>query len=85
MFCWTFGPVSAGKTKSDSVSLNFIFYSQKQKLTDATFPGMTLNLKKKVKSKAPNGTERFFRGGRLECTMQNVADALGEVRSEIRF
>eukprot|EP00958_Prasinococcus_capsulatus_P022229 scaffold3118_cov377-Prasinococcus_capsulatus_cf.AAC.1 len=46
---------------------------------DAAFPGLTLNLKKDVKFVDCNGQAQAVRGGRLESTMQNIADELMEV------
>lgn len=45
--------------------------------TDAILPGMILNLNKKVCHMDPlTGAELHTHGGRLECTMQNLADCL---------
>lgn len=43
---------------------------------EGALPGMILNLKKKVPVFAEDGRERYVRAGRLECTMQNLADSL---------
>lgn len=54
-------------------------------LAGGAFPGMIINLKKQIGFYDEIAhTERSVRGGRLECTMQNVADFLME-RSERRL
>lgn len=46
--------------------------------TDAVLPGMILNLKKEsVHIDVVTGVEKKCRAGRLECTMQNLADCFG--------
>jgi hypothetical protein len=46
--------------------------------TDAVLPGMILNLKKEsVHRDVVTGEEKKCRAGRLECTMQNLADCFG--------
>lgn len=46
--------------------------------TDAVLPGMILNLKKEaVHRDLVTGEEKKSRAGRLECTMQNLADCFG--------
>lgn len=46
---------------------------------DGALPGMILNLKKKVGIIGRDGRERHVQAGRLECTMQNLADSLANV------
>ena len=48
--------------------------------TDAILPGMILNLSKEVAHKDPQGSGAVLRtkAGRLECTMQNMADCFAE-------
>ena len=49
--------------------------------TDALLPGMILNTGKKMCYwDALAGEERAVPAGRLECTMQNLADVMGEAR-----
>jgi hypothetical protein len=52
--------------------------------TDAVLPGMILNLSKAVtySDAALRGAQRTLQAGRLECTMQNLADCLSERRPE---
>lgn len=51
--------------------------------TDAVLPGMILNTKKKVAyHDAWLGCEREVPAGRLECTMQNLADCLASASHE---
>lgn len=52
--------------------------------TDAVLPGMILNLSKAVtySDAAARGAHRTLQAGRLECTMQNLADCLSERRPE---
>eukprot|EP00897_Mesotaenium_endlicherianum_P008591 jgi/Mesen1/7760/ME000408S06868 len=42
----------------------------------AALPGMIMNLKKEVKFVDDQGRKHSVRAGRLECTMQNIADSL---------
>ncbi|KAH9535817.1 hypothetical protein CY35_17G073500 [Sphagnum magellanicum] len=44
--------------------------------TAATLPGMVMNLKKPTIYNDHHGIKHSVRGGRIECTMQNVADQL---------
>eukprot|EP00898_Chlorokybus_atmophyticus_P005878 jgi/Chlat1/6291/Chrsp44S05785 len=41
-----------------------------------TLPGMIMNLKKTITFEDHLGNEQKVRGGRLECTMQNIADCM---------
>lgn len=42
----------------------------------ASLPGMIMNLKKPIIYRDVNGVDQSVRAGRLECTMQNIADSL---------
>ncbi|CAM6096695.1 unnamed protein product [Calypogeia fissa] len=56
----------------DLASVEHVASSQ----TSASLPGMIMNLKKPVEYVDQWGNKRCVRAGRLECTMQNVADSL---------
>lgn len=59
---------------------NAVASSVREGSTDAILPGMILNMNKEVVHRDPEagGEERKEKGGRLECTMQNLADCLAE-------
>jgi len=42
-------------------------------------PGMIINMKTKFKSLSPNGETQEIKGGRLESTMQNIADEIIDI------
>ena len=48
--------------------------------TSAVLPGLLLNLGKDLcyKDATAGGAERRVKAGRLECTMQNLADVMGQ-------
>lgn len=48
----------------------------------AALPGMIMNLKKPIKYADYAGRMHSVRGGRMECTMQNIADSLGQTFPE---
>ncbi|MBA2368816.1 MAG: UTP--glucose-1-phosphate uridylyltransferase [Candidatus Protochlamydia sp.] len=50
--------------------------SIQQALKDCPIPGKLINLKSKVSYIDPQGNQSFLPGGRLESTMQNIADAI---------
>lgn len=50
--------------------------SIQQALKDCPIPGKLINLKSKVSYIDPEGRQFFIPGGRLESTMQNIADAI---------
>jgi len=59
---------------------NAVASSIKEGSTDAILPGMILNMNKEVVHRDPEAgwEERKEKAGRLECTMQNLADCLAD-------
>ena len=59
---------------------NAVASSIRKGSTDAILPGMILNMNKEVVHRDPEAgwEERKEKGGRLECTMQNLADCLAD-------
>jgi hypothetical protein len=60
-----------------NTNILFIHIPSIQKaLKDCPIPGKLINLKSKVSYIDPEGNQFFIPGGRLESTMQNIADAI---------
>lgn len=76
-------PTEAGGTCSAFPSnTNILFANLKEvekALAKLPFPGMIINMKSKTATLQPDGSLLEIEAGRLETTMQNIADAMGEV------
>ncbi|CAI9091754.1 OLC1v1026860C2 [Oldenlandia corymbosa var. corymbosa] len=75
------GPLSSKSLEADFPANTNILYVDLQSAemvassdSEASLPGMVLNVKKPVKYVDQFGMTRCVPGGRLECTMQNIAD-----------
>lgn len=76
-------PTEVGGTCSAYPSNTNILYADLRAVDRALetlpFPGMLINMKSKIPTLQPDGSIKEVEAGRLETTMQNIADAIEEI------
>eukprot|EP00850_Spirogloea_muscicola_P007041 SM000034S12795 [mRNA] locus=s34:807597:812161:+ [translate_table: standard] len=80
-------PVSSGSMQSQYPANTNVLYVDLEAVErvatskgPAALPGLIMNLKKQIKFQDQFGRKHSVRAGRLECTMQNIADSLVQGR-----